>query len=964
MPNPSPRIERRAAPDFLQDLKKNLVQVRPDWAHDIPEQGALPALMAIFARYCEIVAERLNQAPERKMLAFLQQLGAAQLPPQAARAPITFLLAPKAVEDVLAPAGTQVAAAPTPGESPVIYETEHDLNVTVVKLDALFVKDPVRDQYADRRGLLDGSSDSVPPFSANVYADHALYIGHSTFFGVQPLQRLGVQFDLGASLAARPPQTVVWELWDGAKRITLAPEADGTAGFTRTGSVTFRDVPAAAAAEVEGQRSHWLVCRSSGGFAGPIVFKGITLARRIESSDRTPAAALANATPVDLSKDFLPFGEKPKFGVTFYVAMDPVLSIGHMAVKLRFEILNAAGASAPVPATNASNDAQIAWEFWNGESWVLLGFGQANQNVDDPASGFSDSTRAFTQTGDVHFRLPSAAQSLSMGGVKSAWVRARLNAGAYGEETAYTIKAPAGQHQEYVLKPATLSPPWIHSLRVSYELEDTAAGPEALFSENDFSFKQALAEPAEFKGFLEDGSTLFFGLKAPAGAQGEMRPIALRPLRFYFLFCESVRTTAALSQRTPAMRWEYWNGSAWKLLDVEDLTLNFTRSGPVLFLSPADWRPRSEFALTRYWVRAVLVGSIDAMPLRRVLINTVDARQSITIRNEVLGSSNGGPNQIFKASHQPVLDGSRLEVKERHGWTVWEAASDFYASTRESRHYIIDRLSGVIEFGDGVHGRIPESGSNNIRISYGAGGGPAGNKPACEIVQLKTTLPSVEKVINWRDAEGGAAVETIDCLVKRSPATLRHRNRAVAAQDFEDLARLATPEVALSKCVPLHDLASDPDGKRLSPGAVSVIIVPFSTQHRPLPNYELIERVRTYLSARKAEGIELVVVGPEYVAADIRADVVLSAPERVFEIDAGIRKALSDFLDPVHGGPDRNGWIFGRRPHRSDLFSLIHAVDGVDHVSSVELNLAPERPGVEATGRFLVCPGAMHLEYV
>jgi Baseplate J-like protein len=965
MPNPSPPVDARSAADFLRDLNESLTRSIPGWPERAAERGAVPAVMAIFARYCEIVAERLNRAPERKMLAFLELLGAQQLPPQAARVPITFQLAAKAVEDVLVTEGTQVAAAPAPGESPVIYETEHNLKATVVRLDQLWVKEPLRDRYADRRGLLDETADPALPFVGDTAAAHALYIGHSTFFGVQPLQRLAMQFDFGPSLSARRPQSVVWELWDGANRIALAPDSDATAGFTRTGAVVFQGIPRAAVAEVEGHCSHWLVCRSTGAFAGPLIFGSVTLARRIEGPARIPAAALSNATPIDLTKDFLPLGEKPKFGTTFYVAADPEFSIRGMAVTLRIELLNPAGATTPVAAASASGNAQIAWEFWNGEAWLLLGSGQSGQDVQDPATGFSDTTRALTQTGQVRFLLPSAAQVLNLGGVKSAWFRARLAGGDYGEEAAYALKTPPGQHPEYLLQPATLSPPWIHSLTIAYQLEDTAEIPELLYSENDFRLRKALPQRAAFETFEEPGAALYFGMKLPGSVQNVAQPMGVRPLRFYFLLCESVRSTARYdaSQRISAIRWEYWNGSDWRVLDAQDLTASFTRSGPVLFLSPSDWRPNAEFALERYWVRALLTGSLDPMPVRRVLTNTVDARQSVAIQNEMLGSSNGGPNQVFHTCRRPVLDGPRLEVKERQSWTAWDAVPDFYASTPESRHYAIDPLTGAIGFGDGINGRIPPTGSNNIRIGYRTGGGPEGNKTAGTIVQLKTTLPSVEKAINWRDAEGGAAVESMDSLVERAPSALRHRNRAVAAQDFEDLARLATPEVALAKCVPLRDLANDPDGSRLSPGTVSVIIVPFSRQHRPLPSYELIERVRAYLSARKADGIELVVVGPEYVAGEIQAKAVLSSPERVSEIDAAIRNTLADFLDPVYGGPDQTGWTFGRRPHRSDLFSLIHAIDGVDHVASLALSLIPDRPGVEATGRFLVCPGPIHVQY-
>ena len=44
--------------------------------------------MRIFARYLEILAQGVNQVPERSLLAFLDMLGSHLLPAQAAAAPM------------------------------------------------------------------------------------------------------------------------------------------------------------------------------------------------------------------------------------------------------------------------------------------------------------------------------------------------------------------------------------------------------------------------------------------------------------------------------------------------------------------------------------------------------------------------------------------------------------------------------------------------------------------------------------------------------------------------------------------------------------------------------------------------------------------------------------------------------------------------------------------------------------
>ncbi|MCM0593898.1 MAG: baseplate J/gp47 family protein [Gloeotrichia echinulata DEX184] len=130
----------------------------------------------------------------------------------------------------------------------------------------------------------------------------------------------------------------------------------------------------------------------------------------------------------------------------------------------------------------------------------------------------------------------------------------------------------------------------------------------------------------------------------------------------------------------------------------------------------------------------------------------------------------------------------------------------FTGQDSRDRHYVIDRITGEIRFGNSANGLIPPIGIGNLRIRrYQTGGGTVGNRPANTIVQLKTTVPYVDKVTNPEPATGGANAEIIESLIERAPRTVRHGTRAVTFEDFEDLAMLATPEVARAKCVPLSN---------------------------------------------------------------------------------------------------------------------------------------------------------------
>ena len=179
-------------------------------------------------------------------------------------------------------------------------------------------------------------------------------------------------------------------------------------------------------------------------------------------------------------------------------------------------------------------------------------------------------------------------------------------------------------------------------------------------------------------------------------------------------------------------------------------------------------------------------------------------------------------------------------------------------------------------------------------------------------------------------------------------------------EDYEDLALLASPEVARARCVPLYDLSSGADAKLKCPGLVSVIVVPRSTQAKPLPSRVLLERVADHLDARRLPVVELRVVSPDYVRVDIEARVALTSIDRAAEARPRIVATLIRFLHPLTGGFDGTGWDFGRRPHQSDLLRRIGDIADVDHVRSLKVTETPDRQGAD-TARALLYAGALDI---
>jgi hypothetical protein len=226
----------------------------------------------------------------------------------------------------------------------------------------------------------------------------------------------------------------------------------------------------------------------------------------------------------------------------------------------------------------------------------------------------------------------------------------------------------------------------------------------------------------------------------------------------------------------------------------------------------ADFAVSRQFGVNAYWIRTLLEsGDEPPVQLRTLLPNTTFAAQTTTLHNEVLGSSDASADQRFQTTRAPVLAGQTLEVREpepsaetvgapgiragaittstpqsSEAWRDRDAG--FHSSVPRSSLRLITRRRSAV--GDGVQGRIPPRAVANIRLArYQTGGGSSGNRAAGSIVQLKTTVPYIDKVRNFEAAEAGVDAEPGDQSLVRGPRTLRNGGRAVTLEDYEILRR-------------------------------------------------------------------------------------------------------------------------------------------------------------------------------
>jgi hypothetical protein len=715
-----------------------------------------------------------------------------------------------------------------------------------------------------------------------------------------------------------------------------------------------------------------------------------------------PDALLAGGAVLDPGRDFLPFGDRPRVGDAFYFASRALADRPGAAVTLRIALTNPdpEDAAATPPAARPEG-VVLAWEYWDRGTgrWETLGHSGTRESLPDPR--VEDDSRGFSVHGEeaphatVTFTLPPTMGATEVDGRVEPWIRVRLSGGGYGHDAGYApavdaegkvIVYPGTSIPVYQMEPATFRPPSVRSLELDVSHGGTPRDVEAVVAENDsvrVDATAALADGGSFVPFVPAGGTepaLYLGFERPGSESG----FDGRAVTLFFGVAEATYDDADPERDAPDgepdVVWEYWNGRAWARLGARDETAGFTRRGTVTFVGPPDLRASTEFGRTAFWLRARLASGGHPVPpaLRRVLTNTTWAVHGTEVRGETLGSGTGERGQRFRATRAPVLPGEQLEVREpelpsaeerarieaEEGpdavravpdatgrpvevWVRWHRVPDFHGSGPRDRHYTLDRRTGEVRFGDGQRGMAPPVGRGSVRLArYHTGGGPQGNRPAGNVTQLRVAVPYVDAVTNPEPAGGGSAGETVAEATERGPRALRHRGRAVALADFEDLAREASPEVALARAVP-------PRGADEA-GSVALVIVPRGADPRPVPSLELLERVRAPLAVRASPTVDVVVQGPEWVSVGVATQVVPAAAEAASQVHAAVLARLAAFLHPLTGGVDGRGWPFGRKPHRSDLYALLEGTPGVDHVRSLEVR----EGGAPQSDRFLVYAGA------
>ena len=183
-----------------------------------------------------------------------------------------------------------------------------------------------------------------------------------------------------------------------------------------------------------------------------------------------------------------------------------------------------------------------------------------------------------------------------------------------------------------------------------------------------------------------------------------------------------------------SLKWEFSvssNGKVWKSIDPVDETMDFKKSGRIVFEGIEGWTASSTILEQKYnsdyfWLRCRVEDSYYEYPPRieNLKLNTVSATHGFAVKDEEERICTGLPDQVFKLKVTPVLDRTlKLSIAEEE----WKEVEDLDGSGPSDKHFVFDHEKGEIKFGDGERGFVPPADSAIDIIEYVSGGGVEGN---------------------------------------------------------------------------------------------------------------------------------------------------------------------------------------------------------------------------------------------
>jgi len=191
---------------------------------------------------------------------------------------------------------------------------------------------------------------------------------------------------------------------------------------------------------------------------------------------------------------------------------------------------------------------------------------------------------------------------------------------------------------------------------------------------------------------------------------------------------------------------------------------------------------------------------------------------------------------------------------------------------------------------------------------------------------LVSPVETVESVIAADQAAGGAPPESDERVLRFGFARLRHRSRAVTAEDLEDLTLQSLPDIAQARAF-------------VRRGYIRLVVV--MRGKNPVPNAAQIRELRRLLLDAAPASLSapnvLRIEGPGIRRLRIELQLLVDSLDQAGQLSSSVKKKLGEFFDTATGGLDKDGWVLGANPSEEDIALAISDAPYLESIENVNL---------------------------
>ncbi len=943
------KIDNRTSADIYKEIDRLAKSYTPEWKFDTSNPDIGSTIGMIFAEQMGDNIKKTNQVLERYRVEFVNLLDLSILPAIPAEGTVVMKTISPTVAGTYVPAGTKLMGTSEAGNS-IVFETDQTMYVASVSIDYILGLSREQGKIIPYLGNVEKlnplrepddytaveepeTTDATEEYSRPLYlfdyrnegiSQNTLVIYHDSIFDVGENGKIMLRF---CNLANEDYQNLTdplqysWKYYKDGKlknfeHISLTDDCFILETGEKIDSLLLR-----------GKEYQCIAVEAAKPFDTAVSVDKIEMAS--EASDVVPEFICYDNTQLD-TQEFYPFGELAALYAECYIAENRILGQRGSVISVDFDLSYTEKLATMTPEaeeaelkiikkkqkvifgeTYRAKVDKVAFEYFNNKGWVKL---ECHENYETLFNGDNE--------GHVHleFECPSDMTPFQAGGYEGKLFRIRII-----------------QADNCYLMPCYHTMPVISNLRLAYEYSkswqipafaDTICGRY----KRDITLDMAKDEAAKIFEPIDVGEeALAIGLtKRPEG----------EPFSLYFLLNDNT------NYRSKKLTFMYSSLSGFKTMKVIDLTDGLRKSGLIMMIAPSDFAAVEIEGIKRYWIRVVdeeeSVHKFDNTNpyIRHIYLNGINIINREKMQEMDFFLDNTEANIEFSLPYENILSAevfvneknnlSLAEMQElqqkcpndvrtdqdylgnmRNFFVRWNEVQNFDYSKPGDRHYVLDRMSNTLKFGNGVNVRIPQANrmEPTLKVSVSCCNGEEANLPKDTVTSPGGRITFIGSITNPAEIAGGSNIERYESALKRGSGIFSSKNRMVSYLDFEREAISNFSQIHSTKCV------SGMDFEGVAADNEITMVVLTKEYKKGTKAFEgIAEKLREKLLTNNEYVLNKVnIVEPVFVKLEANIWISTDDYEHIFDIQNNFLRELNDFIDPINGCYG-NGWEIGRLP--------------------------------------------------